>query len=132
MSADTIQARASPVWPACLVALLLAIVGAASVSMSKSMGYDESMHAELPAARMALALREGEFGSAADTLLACQQYPFGHPLVLAGVQAVTGVSEQAARASGRVLWALALLGIFLVTRAVALGVAREGARRALS
>ncbi|HUR29696.1 MAG TPA: hypothetical protein VM509_16010 [Planctomycetota bacterium] len=125
MSQDTSHAGSARVGPAALAALVVAVVGAASVSMAKSMGYDEAMHAELPAARMLVAAQQGEWGVAGDTLQACQQYPFVYPVVLALVQAFTGVSELACRASGRVAWAIALFGIFLVAREVAAAIRRE-------
>jgi hypothetical protein len=48
-----------------------------------SWGWDESMHAELPALRMLLYASRGEVGAAFDPLLGCTQYPFGYPLLLA-------------------------------------------------
>jgi len=130
MPAQTLNVRLPRVWPAIVVAGAFAAIGGACVSMQDSLGYDESMHALLPAARMLLALQLGEGASAADALLACQQYPFVYPLLLALVQAFTGLSELACRVTGRVCWALALLGIFLVAREVAAGIARERVRRA--
>ncbi|HTF91197.1 MAG TPA: hypothetical protein VK843_22485 [Planctomycetota bacterium] len=128
MAQETSQVRSPPVWPAVLAALAIAIVGAASVSMARSMGYDESMHAELPAARMVIAVQLGEWKAASDALLGCQQYPFVVPIALALVQALTGVSELACRMSGRVFWAVALFAIFLVAREVAKAVARDRAK----
>ncbi|MEO6709449.1 MAG: hypothetical protein ABI054_00545 [Planctomycetota bacterium] len=128
MAQETSQVRSTPVWPAALVALALAIVGAASVSMARSMGYDESMHAELPAARMLIAVQLGEWKAASDALQGCQQYPFVVPIALALVQAFTGVSELACRMSGRVFWAIALFAIFLVAREIAQAVSRERAK----
>ncbi len=127
MTDATPQDCRARVWPAVLVALALALIGACSVSMAKSMGYDEAMHAELPAARMAVAAQLGEGAKFFDALLGCQQYPFGYPLWLALVQSFSGVSELACRASGRVVWAIALLGLFLVVREVANALARERA-----
>jgi hypothetical protein len=77
-----------------------------------SWAWDESMHAELPAARMVV----GEVGDAVDALMECEQYPFVFPVVLAAGQAVFGVSENVARGIAFALWvlvglsALALLG----------------------
>lgn len=101
---------------AALVCLGIALVGAWSVSMARSMGYDEAMHAHLPSARIALALRAGELGKAIEVLLGCQQYPFAQPLLAGLVQAMFGVSEFAARALGRVEWAAALFALFLIVR----------------
>jgi len=77
-----------------------------------SWGWDESMHAELPAARMVL----GDVGQALDALMECEQYPFVFPVVLAAGQTLFGVSENVARGTAFGLWvlvglsALALLG----------------------
>jgi hypothetical protein len=87
--------------------------------MERGWGYDESMHAELPALRMSLALASGELGLFYDALLDCERYPFAYPLVLALVQLVTGPSELACRVTGRLLWAAACFVIFLLTREVA-------------
>lgn len=102
---------------ALLVLLALGTIWAGCVSTERSWGWDESMHAELPAARVLLALREGAPEVALRTVLECQQYPFAYPLVLAAVQSVTGLSETACRMAGRVVWALGCLGIFLAARA---------------
>jgi hypothetical protein len=103
-------ARIAVIVAACIVAL----VGALAVDRTRTWGWDESMHAELPAARIALALRAGELGGAAHALVECEQYPFVYPAVLGAVQTVTGVSEIACRRTGRVLWALAWLGLWFV------------------
>ena len=98
------------------VCLLLALVGGGWVSMERSWGWDESMHAELPAARVLLAGQQGDWGLALHAVHDCQQYPFVYPLVLAAVQAVTGVSEHACRVAGRAFWALGCFGLFLLGR----------------
>lgn len=127
MSEATPQAQRPRALPAVLIALSLGLIGAASVSMARSMGYDEAMHAELPAARMAVAAQMGEGSNFFDALLGCQQYPFGYPFLLACVQWIGGVSEFACRATGRMLWAFALLGIFLVARELVRGWPSKGA-----
>ena len=111
---------------AALVCLLLAFYGAAGVSLGRSLGYDEAMHAALPAQRMALATRAGDLSRAADALLDCDRYPFVYPVVLAAVQLVTGPSEAAMRRTGRVVWALACFGLFLLASETA---ARRAPRR---
>src|SRR5688572_28606924 len=75
---------------AALVCLLLAFYGVVGVSLERSLGYDEAMHAALPAQRLALASRSGDLTRAADALLDCDRYPFVYPVVLAAVQLVTG------------------------------------------
>lgn len=88
------------------------------LSDAEAWGWDESMHAQLPAARMAVALGEGEFGTVADALHSCAQYPFVWPLVLALLQLVTGLSEHAGRVAGTLAWCLTLVGLFFVAREV--------------
>ncbi|MCH2106737.1 MAG: hypothetical protein MK291_08865 [Planctomycetes bacterium] len=78
-------------------------------------GWDESQHAELPAARMALYLRAGELGGAMDALHSCTQYPFVWPTLLGVVQALTGPSEAAARLMGVLLWGLTMGGAHKLT-----------------
>ena len=66
-------------------------------SMRLTWGWDESMHAELPAARIALYLRMGDLGGAFDAIHSCTQYPFVWPTLLGLAQALTGPSEAVAR-----------------------------------
>ena len=107
-------------WPALLACLLWALAYAPAVSMERSMGWDESMHAQAPAVHMLLAAQAGDWRGAFDELvLDHRRYPFGAPLALALVQSATGVSERAARGLGRALWALAAFGLFLVVRRAA-------------
>lgn len=101
-----------------VLTLVVALIGAFSVSMERTWGWDESMHAELPALRMSLAVDAGQGDQAWDALLDCQQYPFVYPTVLAAVQSVTGPSELWARRTGRVLWALTALGVFRFVEAL--------------
>jgi len=94
----------------------LALVWTLPLSNARAWGWDESMHAELPAARMLVALRQGDLALAHTALLDCQQYPFVWPLVLTGVQALTGISEHACRVAGTLAWCWALFGLFLLGR----------------
>jgi len=80
-------------------------------------GWDESMHAELPAARMALYLRGGDIGGVFQAIHDCTQYPFVWPGLLGVVQAFTGPSEEVARTMGVLLWGLTMVGAFMLTRA---------------
>ena len=79
-------------------------------------GWDESQHAELPAARIALYLRAGDLGGALDALHSCTQYPFVWPTLLGPVQALTGPSEAVARMMGVFLWGLTMVGAHQLTR----------------
>lgn len=103
---------------AALVALGLALVWSIPVSTAKSWGWDESMHAELPAARMLVGVQNHEFRAAIDTLLDCSQYPFAYPVLLAAAQSVFGISEKVCRVTGTALWGLALFGLYLLVREV--------------
>lgn len=100
-------------WIAAWVAtLVFAVVGAVDIDRTRTWGWDESMHAQLPAARIALALEDGRVIDALRVLHDCQQYPFVWPAALGVVQSATGLSEPVARGMGRIVWAATLLGIF--------------------
>ncbi|MBI1382368.1 MAG: hypothetical protein GC161_14925 [Planctomycetaceae bacterium] len=98
-----------------VAAVVLAVVGAVEIDRTRTWGWDESMHAQLPAARIAFAVEDGRALEALRVLHDCQQYPFVWPAVLGLVQSATGLSEPVARATGRVAWAAALLAIFALT-----------------
>ena len=63
-----------------------------TLDVDRAWAWDEAMHAELPAARLLLAARAGDLETFWSALHGCQPYPFGWPLVLALVQAITGLS----------------------------------------
>jgi hypothetical protein len=94
----------------------LAFFWTRTLSDARAWGWDESMHAELPAVRILVSLQQGDFVGAHTALLDCGQYPFVWPLVLACVQAVTGISEHACRVAGTLAWCWALFGLFLLGR----------------
>ncbi len=104
---------------ALLACAVLAILWVPSVSMERSWGWDESMHAAYPAARMAVALGEGEGGELARAVHDCRRYPFAYPGLLGVAQAVVGISERAGRVVGRLLWCVGIFGLFLLGREVA-------------
>ncbi|MCP3918279.1 MAG: hypothetical protein GY711_22255 [bacterium] len=96
-----------------------------------SWGWDESMHAELPAARMALHAGRGEVREAGEALVACNQYPFVFPAVLAATQAVFGVTEAVARGTAIGLWyVFGLLGLALLGLEIARAFWANGERPA--
>jgi hypothetical protein len=97
---------------AALACVLLTAFWIATLDVGRAWAWDEAMHAELPAARLLLAARAGDGGAFWSALHGCQQYPFGWPLVLAAVQALTGLSEGAARVAGLVAWGATLLGVY--------------------
>ena len=110
-----------PRWPrstriALLVCALLGLYWSAQVSTERGLGYDESMHAAFPAQRMAVALSAGDGAEALEALADCSRYPPAYPVLLAGVQLVAGSSELVLRRTGRVLWAVAFFGLFLLAR----------------
>lgn len=128
---DRDQGARAPLWPAALVCAVFGLLGAWLVDRDKSYGWDESMHAALPAARLVLALEAGELREAADVVLGCEQYPFVYPVLLASGELVFGISEGVARALGRLVWGAGLFGVFLVAReATALAAWPAGAARA--
>jgi hypothetical protein len=98
------------------ICVVLAFAWTLTLSDARAWGWDESMHAELPAARILLSVQSGDFAGAHTALLDCQQYPFVWPLVLALVQAVTGISEHACRIAGTLAWCATLFGLFLLGR----------------
>ncbi len=98
------------------ICVVLALLWTLPLPDAQAWGWDESMHAELPAARILLLLQHGDFAGAHTALLDCQQYPFVWPLVLAAVQAVTGISEHACRVAGTLAWCWTLFGLFLLGR----------------
>jgi len=104
-----------------VAAAALAVYWTRGLPRTPSLGWDESMHAALPAERMLLALKRGELRLACDALLGCSQYPFVYPAVLAAVQAVFGAGEATCRATGTVLWCATLFGLFRLVRDLARG-----------
>ncbi len=110
------------------ICALFAIIGAASVNMDLSMGWDEAMHAGWPAARMATAIGSGDVSGLLTAIHDCQQYPFVGPLWTALVWTVTGIDEASGRGAARLLWAIGLFGIYLLAREAAEG--RRGERSA--
>lgn len=114
---------------ALVVCAVLGWMWSAGISDAKAWGWDESMHAELPAARMVVAWQTGSDGGAWAALHSCSQYPFMWPLVLAGVQSLTGISEHACRVAGTACWALTLFGLFLLTRAIVASLQDERGER---
>lgn len=95
-----------------------------STHPTTSWGWDETMHAALPATRMSFAIEEGLPRRAFSALLACERYPFAFPVVLACHQLVFGASERGARLLVTALWGLTLFGVFLLGRRVG-GAVRE-------
>ncbi len=69
-------------------------------------GWDETMHAELPAVQMLLHTRRGEWYEAMEVVHECDRYPFAYPMALAAWQGIFGVSQRTARHLGTVLFAL--------------------------
>jgi hypothetical protein len=117
---------------AALLCACFAFFAARAVSLERSLGWDESMHAALPAARVQLELAAGEPREAVQAVLECSQYPPAYPLLLAASQSVFGLEESVARATGRVLWALGLFGLYLLGEQLARALARSTSQRGSS
>ena len=133
-SAPRVEARAREIalggpraatWMALAAAIVLALVWTIALSRERSWGWDESMHAELPAARMIVATRMGRIGDAFRALLDCSQYPFVYPSVLAVVEGAFGISEHVARVVGRLAWCATLFGLFLLGGEIARSLRRR-------
>ena len=112
-----------------LTCVALAAWWITTLEVEKSWAWDEAMHAELPALRMLFSLQAGDLDGFWSSLHSCQQYPFGWPLVLAGVQSILGVSEGVARATGIAAWGMTLFGIFLLGEELARAQSRGAPRR---
>ncbi len=112
-------------WIALALCAGLALLWTLPLSDAQAWGWDESMHAQLPAARMVVALEQGELGAFFAALHACAQYPFAWPGVLALVQLVTGISEHAGRVAGTLAWCATLFGLVCVAREVVWALRRE-------
>jgi hypothetical protein len=90
-------------------------------------GWDESMHAALPAGEIVLALQAGDVAGAQVVLHSCERYPPVTALVLAGPMACFGVSELVARSTLLSAWlALGVLGLALLARELARARAGHG------
>lgn len=116
-------------------ALLLALIWTVPFQPDHSWGWDESMHAALPAARMLTEFQAGELQGAARVAVEdCQLYPFGYPVFLAAVQSVFGFSEHTTRVAGRFLFCFGLFGVFLLAGEIARSLRRrtESAKASLS
>ena len=96
------------------VCLVLVLFWGLTLETPSTWGWDESMHAELPALRMLLGLQEDGFRAFAAALHDCQQYPFGWPLVLGALQGFLGISEMVCRWAGIAAWGMTLFGLFLL------------------
>lgn len=112
------EARPASLARALALTLVLAVLYVPFVDDSVAWGWDESMHAELPAVHMLLAAADGDVAGAVGVAAGCHQYPFVFPTLLAAVQGVFGISEAVGRATGRALWVLLAFGAFGLVREV--------------
>jgi len=117
---------------ALVLALVVGWIYSGAVDTSRSWGWDESMHAGLPAERIALSLQAGDTGEFANVIHGCMQYPFVWPLVVGALHARSGAIGEPAivrnstpragdietqgRELGRWAMALMLLGLALLAR----------------
>ncbi len=108
-----------PSWArAGLVCAALAVYWTVTFQWDRTWGWDEATHAQLPAVRMLLSLGAGDLSGFSQVLHSCQQYPFGWPLVLGGLQGLLGISELVCRAAGIAAWSCTLWGVFLLAQEV--------------
>ena len=99
--------RSRPILALAALVLLIALPAHLMVAAGRDvagLGWDEAMHAALPAARMLLGVQMGELGHAADALAGCDRYPFVFPLVLAVGQGLVGIGQDEARWIALLLW----------------------------
>jgi hypothetical protein len=122
------RSRVTETCAAAAIALALALYWMHGMPRSPSLGWDESMNADLPALRILHAVKAGELRAAFDAALSCSQYPFVYPVVLAAVQGIFGVGESVCRATGTAVWCAALFGLFLLGRELS----REEGHRSLT
>jgi hypothetical protein len=112
----------------CLLAALVLPVLLLRSELTHHAGWDESMHAALPAARLLLSLSEPTDGPGFfQVLFACEQYPFVYPIMLAIGQGLGTVGEASARFTSGMIWGLSLAGVLLIARqGLVRGQARAG------
>ena len=93
-------ARSRPLLVLSVLVLLIVLPAHLAVAVGRDVagwGWDEAMHAALPAARILVGVQMGELGQAADALAGCDRYPFVFPLILAAGQGVVGIGQDEAR-----------------------------------
>ena len=99
--------RSRPLLVLASLVLLIALPAHLMVAAGRDvagLGWDEAMHAAMPAARMLVGVQAGEMGHSADALLGCDQYPFVFPLVLAVGQGLVGIGQDEARWVALLFW----------------------------
>lgn len=102
---------------ALLAAVVLGLVWTLGYVPGSSYGWDESMHAALPATRMLL----DASGALSVAVHDCQLYPPAYAVYLAVVQALFGLGEDVMRLGTRWLFALGLFLVFLAASGIARG-----------
>ena len=102
-----------------LTVLFLALFWTVPFQPDHSWGWDESMNAGLPAARILAESETGGLRGGAQVLVSdCQQYPFAVPVYLAFAQKLFGFSELVTRVASRLLFCFGLFGLFLLASEV--------------
>ncbi|QDV07791.1 hypothetical protein Poly30_33240 [Planctomycetes bacterium Poly30] len=98
---------------------------AGRVGAPAAWGWDETMHAELPAVQMLLHARNGSWFEVMEVLHECDRYPFVYPVFLSLWQGVLGIGQATARSLGYVFYfLLVLLSMRLGLQAVRKGTDR--------
>jgi len=106
-------------WLALAACIALALFWSWGYRDARSWGWDESMHAELPAARLALSTAAIRPAAAMAAVHDSDRYPIVFPALLAVPQFFFGISEDVARRSAIAVWCGALFALFLLARELA-------------
>jgi hypothetical protein len=101
-------------WWALALCCVLALYWGWGYRDASSWGWDESMHAELPAARLVLATQAVRPAAAMAAVHDSDRYPIVYPAMLAVPQFFFGISEDNARRSSVAIWCLALFALWLL------------------
>ncbi|MCE9592766.1 MAG: hypothetical protein K8S98_01115 [Planctomycetes bacterium] len=108
-------------WLAFIAVAILLVASVYRANLDRSYGWDESMHAALPAARIVEHVRAGEVRAAFDVVLGCDQYPLVVPVYLAVVESIFGIDESVARHALAAAWAVGLLALAFVAGRLVVG-----------
>lgn len=106
-------------WWAFALCCMLAFCWAYGYRDESSLGWDESMHAELPAARLVLATQALRPAAAMAAVHDSDRYPIVYPFMLAVPQFFFGISEDVARRASVAIWCFALFAIWLLAAELA-------------
>lgn len=106
-------------WWALAICIALGLYWGWGFTDELSWGWDEAMHAELPAARLVLSTEAIRPAAAMAAVHDSDRYPIVFPALLAVPQFLFGISEDVARRTAVAVWCAALFAIFLLGRELA-------------